>query len=258
MYKFKQNLFGGETIKKIMLIIALICFLGTSIAHAEVVNLNNNKTFTSIQSAIDDYDTKDGHIIFVKPGEYCENIVINKSITLEGDGKAKIIAKDPSIPTIYINTDNITIEGFIINTNGIYAIMALNASNCVIRNNIIYTSAEEPGSGICINGTTRDWKIENNTIIGGIFTYGFSKNYKIIGNNIMKCKYAGIHLGTLGGSTDSCEISENIIRSCKCGIALDCANNCIIQKMLFSYVASMVYISVQQEGQETVLFLIII
>lgn len=150
-------------------------FLGTSIAHAEVVNLNNNKTFTSIQSAIDDYDTKDGHIIFVKPGEYCENIVINKSITLEGDGKAKIIAKDPSIPTIYINTDNITIEGFIINTNGIYAIMALNASNCVIRNNIIYTSAEEPGSGICINGTTRDWKIENNTIIGGIFTYGFSK-----------------------------------------------------------------------------------
>jgi hypothetical protein len=51
-----------------------------------VHNLNTGKDYITIQAAIDDPETLDGHTISVESGIYPEHLVIDKQITLRGDG----------------------------------------------------------------------------------------------------------------------------------------------------------------------------
>ena len=59
-----------------------------------VTNTTTLETFSTIQAAIDDSDTQDGDELLVSAGEYFENIIINKSLTLTGP-KAGIDGNDP-------------------------------------------------------------------------------------------------------------------------------------------------------------------
>ena len=56
-----------------------------------VYNLDTGENFQTIQEAIDDIDTKDGHTIQVEIGIYHENVVIHKSINLKGVNRYKTI-----------------------------------------------------------------------------------------------------------------------------------------------------------------------
>jgi hypothetical protein len=49
-----------------------------------VTNTNTAETFCSIQSAIDDANTVDGHTIEVGVGTYDEQVLVNKSVTIHG------------------------------------------------------------------------------------------------------------------------------------------------------------------------------
>ncbi|MBP2201217.1 hypothetical protein J3E07_000615 [Methanococcus voltae] len=62
--------------------------------HSPIVNINKNKVYSKIQDAIDDADEFD--TINVKDGVYCEQICVNKSITLNGSDNA--ILKLPESP----------------------------------------------------------------------------------------------------------------------------------------------------------------
>lgn len=50
-----------------------------------VLNSNTGKTYCTIQAAIDDPQTLDGHVINVAAGTYIENLVLNKSLQLRGN-----------------------------------------------------------------------------------------------------------------------------------------------------------------------------
>ena len=52
-----------------------------------VHNINTDEHFSTIQSALDDPDTLDGHTIYVLSGTYNEHITITKSVTLTGEDR---------------------------------------------------------------------------------------------------------------------------------------------------------------------------
>ena len=56
-----------------------------------VKNLDTNKSYITIQSAIDDPYTLPGHTIYVKNGTYYENVVVDKTINLTGENKNTVI-----------------------------------------------------------------------------------------------------------------------------------------------------------------------
>ncbi len=56
-----------------------------------VENINTSEVFTSIQDAIDDAETLNGHTIFVQNGTYDENLNVSKSLTIEGESQAGVV-----------------------------------------------------------------------------------------------------------------------------------------------------------------------
>jgi parallel beta-helix repeat protein len=78
-----------------------------------IKNRDTGEIFVSIQEAIDDPDTLEGHTIFVGPGTYVENVVMDKSINLVGLD-AFIKASNPFGGIFFVNASNVNLTGFTI------------------------------------------------------------------------------------------------------------------------------------------------
>ena len=52
-----------------------------------VHNVDTGEYFTTIQAAIDDSDTVDGHTIEVSAGTYFEHVIFDKNLTLKGENR---------------------------------------------------------------------------------------------------------------------------------------------------------------------------
>ncbi|MBK8504499.1 MAG: hypothetical protein IPL46_21205 [Saprospiraceae bacterium] len=142
-----------------------------------VQNISTAELFCSIQAAIDDADTDDGHIIEIAEGTYAERVVINKKLTLQGSttDKTLYILDGSSLVgtgngiTITSGTENVTIQHLTIknyagasgNSNaGIYA----NGANNNLKVDAVALMDNTGGSGFYAIGPVDGVTVQNSMI----------------------------------------------------------------------------------------------
>ena len=90
---------------------------GASSGASLVKNTNTGKVFCTIQAAIDDSETVNGHTIALSPGVYKEDINVNKSLTIQGTAPAETIIEGTyagSTKTVIVSAANVTIKNLTI------------------------------------------------------------------------------------------------------------------------------------------------
>jgi parallel beta-helix repeat protein len=202
--------------------------------YGSITNLDTGEIFLTIQDAINDYETLDGHSIYVKKGIYYENLLVNKSINLIGEDRNTTVVDGSRISDVfYISTDGVNIRNFcIMNSSledwplygsGIEIDDFSNSkiSNCVLFNNYY---------GIKIRGSLNN--ISNCEIYlnhkDGVRFTGYSNNLKC--SNIYSNKLDGAYIDGFSSShISNCSIYSNDY----CGIHLDGTSNTDISNTNF-------------------------
>ncbi|WP_432704120.1 NosD domain-containing protein [Methanothermobacter thermautotrophicus] len=186
-----------------LLLVLAVAFLLVNGVSATVVNLNTTEEFSTIQEAID--NSTDGHHLIVNSGTYNENVLVNKTLTLEANGTVTVSAGNTTMPVFNVTANNTQVKGFTITGGkpGIY----LSGSNNTICNNVITSNGEE---GIYLHSGSDNNTICNNTITSngeeGIYLHSGSDNNTICNNVIANNSYG---IGLYGGSCNI--ICNNII-----------------------------------------------
>lgn len=131
-----------------------------------VHNLNTNISYTRIQSALDDPLTERGHIIVADPGEYWENIVIEKGVTLHPSSPHQgtvIHAQDANTNAVTITANGVNLSDF-----SIYGATGDTSAGIAVRSaqdcNIVSTNLRQNRVGLNLQLAS------NNTIQGNFIT----------------------------------------------------------------------------------------
>jgi len=199
----------------------VVLFLLCTCVSGEELHVGFGQTYSSIQDAINDANESD--TIVVHSGTYSENIVVNKTLTINGvDGKSvtTIDGNDALKQTVQITADNVQLYGFTIkNTIGVSqqkaCILISSATGGTIRDNEIKngqdgidvfsssstsiydnTIEDNEGSGIWLyysdNNQIYQNTIKNNNMKGVLLTYSSNNN---IYNNVVSGNFdKGIYL----------------------------------------------------------------
>ena len=78
-----------------------------------VHNLDTGKGYKTIQEAIDDVETLDGHTLFVEARTYTENVVVHKSLTISGEDRDTTIVDAGGFnDSFWVTADSVTLEHF--------------------------------------------------------------------------------------------------------------------------------------------------
>ena len=242
-----------------LMVVGLFFFGGISFGSAAHDILNGNTlyvggsgpgNYTTIQDAID--NASDSDRVYVYNGTYYENVVVDKSITLEGkDKEFTTIDGNNSGDVVEITADEVVICGFIIKNGYGYGffggggIKLIDTLNCIVTDNII---VDNDLFGVCVtsenessytiisnniiseNGNTNYggfniwlYKSPHNTISNNTVTDGngygiglcyWSTNSVVSGNIVTDNKYDGIKGRFVYGN----EVYENIFKNNMCGI----------------------------------------
>ncbi|WP_455392226.1 PKD domain-containing protein [[Eubacterium] cellulosolvens] len=186
----------------IILLLVLGSFLGiiiieddTSTVEAATLIVGPGQTYTTIQSAINAAGS--GATIYVYNGTYKENLVINKKVSLIGNGTNwTFIDGQGSGNVITITSNGVELSGFTVKNGGSNpfdaGVKLNNINNCIISNNNISTNQFY---GVYIyqgsDNTIKDNNISSNNVMG--LYISDSPNNNISGNNIELNGYGEIN-----------------------------------------------------------------
>jgi len=116
-----------------------------------VHNINTGIGYDTIQEAIDDSETLNGHTLWVESGVYHENVNVYKSLTLIGENPLTTIIDSDNVGTVLsVNADNVSVVRFTVRNSGLLAptygddcgvflnhTIGSNISQCLVTNNRI-------------------------------------------------------------------------------------------------------------------------
>jgi len=250
--------------KKINYLIMFLVVLSLNFVffyNVDIVRANNGKiiyvggsgsgNYSSIQNAISESD--DGDFIFVYSGNYSENIIINKSVSLFGINKKNVtIYGNDGLYSVLVKSSNVNISGFTIEKGNVGILLSgSDCKFCNITNNLIYSNFEAirmtntsknnvnnnlffriSSIGIVLYESSDNF-ILNNTFIElnkAIFLGRWSNNNIIAKNNITDYSY-GIHLDYSFKN----QILNNLIKNGDFGVYLTSSNNNTISNNLIGY-----------------------
>ena len=189
--------------------IMLLTFLTTAASGAIYVDDDGAGNFTKIQDAINASET--GEVVIVQDGTYPENLVVDRSVVLKGEGGAVVEGSGLSAPLITVTSENVTLEGLTfagcLNDSFDAGAVLVLADGCKILNSSI---ADSSGHGLYLRDS-RDHLVSGNLIrdnrLGGVYVFGANFS-QITGNRVFSNGKWGIAL-------DHCEydaLMENEVR----------------------------------------------
>ena len=211
--------------------------------------------FGRIQDALD--AANDGDIIKVLPGDYKEDLVIDKSVTLMNDNRSccVIISSTQSNYIIDITASSVSLEGFTIedqtNTSHRKAVIHIQsgANDVAIINNLFNLSAN--GYIVHVDGADDSIISTNTAIVGsrGLKITNSNSN-NVYENQIENCtRDAGIHLS----SSNNNQIEKNTLRNNEYGVVLQNSNYNTIKNNTI-YENDVTGIMIESSDSNTILF----
>jgi len=178
---------------------------------------------TTIQSAID--SASSGDIVRVWDGTYYENIILNKSVSLIGNGSViTVIRGQKTDIRINVTTDNVTVAGFTIE-NGTTGIQ-VGSNNSCFKDSVFINNSVGVGLTNCENSTiTNNIFLRNGTAISGSSSHENLIMNNTVYGNMNNTVYGIIQIGIGFGNSRNNRLIDNSLYGCKRGITLyDCRN----------------------------------
>ena len=181
--------------------------------------------FTGIQDAIN--NATDGDTILVHFGVYYENVVVNKSVTLIGNGQPVVDAGGEG-NAITLTADGTTLEGFTATKAGSSwqdtdaGITLISNNNTITGNNASNNNRDGIDLDYSNNNTITGNNVSNNNE-GGIELYDSCNNNNITGNNVSSNNVKGICLSF--SCNNNTITGNNVCNNNRGGIELDDSSN---------------------------------